>query len=45
MVSSGESKAQNTKNICKKTDSNEEHFYSVLTETAGNGDTKGEVID
>lgn len=41
VVSSGESKAQNTKNICKKTDSNEEHFYSVLTEAAGKWRYKG----
>lgn len=35
MVLYGESKAGNTKNICRKRGSNEEHFYSALTETAG----------
>ncbi len=34
-VVSGESEAGNTKKICRKRGSNEEHFYFVLTETAG----------
>lgn len=35
MVLSGESKPGNTKNIRRKIFSNEEHFFSSLTETGG----------
>ena len=35
MVLSGGGEAGKTKNMCQKGGSNEEHFYSVLTETAG----------
>ena len=41
VVLSGESKAGSTKNNCRRRFSNEEHFYSALTETAGKWRYKG----